>query len=161
MALASADGQKTKDKSTSVTPASDSDPVPVNSPDHSTDTGFTLAVHAGGIGGAALATDAAPSVLGDVAAARVLRVTAKRDGLMTMGGTVLRMVVADGTSLVVRPWFYDNTQLKWIPHGANVTLTAATTNTGSVTIGNLAGAKMYVQIVTNTGNVSWLGYDVV
>ncbi len=129
----------------------------IASPSHAFDASFSLAVWYTG----ALAADAAPTNLASVAAARILRCTAKRDGVMAFGGALLRTVIFDGTSLVVRPWFFDDTQAIWIPHGANITLTTATTNTGALTIGNMAGARLYVQVITNTGSVTALGYDIV
>jgi len=132
----------------------------VRSADTSNDATFSLQ-WLGIIGGAALGNDAAPTNLGSVPANRILRCTAKRNGVVTMGGMTLRMVIADGTSLVVRPWFYDDTQAIWIPHGTAQTLTAASTNTASVVVGNMGGAKFFMQITTNTGNVSALGYDFV
>lgn len=158
--LPSGNGQTTKARSVSVTFPTDVDTVPVKSPDHSTDSTFSFALQIGTIGGSALTTDSNPSVLGDVSAPRTLRVTAKRDGVMTMGGAVVRCSIADGTSLVFRPWFYDYTQARWIPIGASATLTAASTNSSTVAIGNMAGARLFTQIITNTGNVSWMGCDV-
>jgi hypothetical protein len=136
--------------------------MPVGSPDHSQDASFALAVWVGTIGGSALGTDPVPDTGGNAPAGnRILRVTAKRDGVMTLGGCNLRMVTSgDGTSIVLQPWFFDNTQNAWVKHGATVTITSATANAASIIIGNMAGAKFFVQIVTNTG-VTALAYDVV
>lgn len=123
---------------------------------HAKDKTFALATWLDLTG---LAGEANPTNLASVAAARRLRITAKRDGLVVHGLGTLRGVIFDGTSLIVRPWFYDDTLAIWVPHGANLTLTAASTSTTSVTIGNMAGALFYFQIITNTGSVTKLGYD--
>jgi hypothetical protein len=145
----------------SVAVASDQEATPVKSPDHSTDASFALAVWVGRIGGAALVADADPNTT-EPSADRVLRITAKRDGVMTFGGAAIKSVTAgDGTSLLIQPWFYDNTQRLWVKHGPVITITTATTNISTLTIGNMAGAKFFIQITTNNGGVTALGYDVV
>jgi hypothetical protein len=128
------------------------------------------AVWYGTIGGAALGNDAAPTNLASVSAARILRATARPGTIMTHGSALLRIMVANATganatTLVMRPWFYDDTLAIWIPHGANLTVTmaatfGATTNTVSALVGNIAGARVYVQVVSNTALADCIGYDV-
>lgn len=94
-------------------------------------------------------------------ASRIIRMSAKRDGLVAMGLPMLRLLGArDGTSLVVQIWFYDDSQAAWVRHDAPVTLTSATSNATNKTLGNTAGAKYFVQVVTNTGGVSAFAYDI-
>jgi hypothetical protein len=155
-------GQTTKAKSMSVVFASDQDAAPVKSPDHSTDATFALAIWVGTVGvGSGVAVDAAPNTT-EPSTDRILRITAKRDGVMTFGGAAIKTVTAgDGTSLLVQPWFYDDTQHLWIKHGPVITITTATTNISTLTIGNMAGAKFFIQVTTNNGGVTAFGYDVV
>jgi len=120
--------------------------------DHSKDKSFSLEKWVGTLGGAALSTDSDPNTSEPVTN-RVIRARAKRDGVMVMGTMLLRVVIADGTSLTFRPWMYDNHESKWIPHGNAQTVTFATGNIGNGTVlpGNIAGAKVFVQITANTG----------
>lgn len=95
-----------------------------------------------------------------VPANRILRMTAKRDAILTMGSCQLRIVTAgDGTSMVFQAWFYDNTQAQWVKLAGPITVTSATSNLGAVVVGDMAGAKFFVQATANTGGVSAFGYD--
>ncbi len=137
---------------------------------HSKDRAVSKAVWYGTIGGAALGNDAAPTNLASVTAARILRATVRPGAVMLHGLAVLRVYVANATgaaatTLVVRPWFYDDTLGIWVPHGANLTVTMgatfnATVNVTSATVGNIAGARLYVQVVSNTALADCIGYDV-
>lgn len=101
------------------------------------------------------------TVTGGVPAAnRILRMTAKRDTILTMGSAVLRTLTSgDGTSLLVQPWFYDNTQAQWVKFAGVMTITSSTSNLGALSIGGPAGAKFYLQVTANNGGVSAFGYD--
>jgi hypothetical protein len=159
--LPSGPGQVEKARSESVVVASDHDPILVKSPDHSSDTTFTLANWVGTVGTGSVATESDPNTSAPNPS-RILRITAKRDGLLGFGAAILRLLTAgDGTSLVLQPWFYDDTQAKWIKLGGAITITTATSNASSVLLGNMAGAKFFVQCVTNNGNVSAFAYDFV
>lgn len=131
----------------------------VRSRSHATDLKFAHEIWVGTIGTGTVATDPSPNTT-PPAANRILRCTAKRDALMAMGFANLRLLGArDGTSLVVQPWFYDDTQAAWVRFGAPVTLTSAAQNVTNVNVGNMAGAKFFVQVTTNTGGVSAFAYD--
>jgi hypothetical protein len=157
-ALPSGAGQKDKAHSASLVLASDHDLVQVKSPDHSSDATFAMAVWVGTVGTGTVSTDPDPNVT-PPAANRILRITPKRDGVHCFGGTDLRMLSAgDGTSIVLQPWFYDDTQARWIRYSVAVTLTTATSNTGFSLIGAMLGAKFFVQCTANTG-VSAFAYD--
>jgi len=166
--LPSGPGQTDMAHSKSVVVASDQ-VVPAASPDHSTDATFTLAVWVTNNGSAnvtgvpatanVLLTENDPNTTSP-AAARVVRVTAKRGGTQFMGGGFWRgFTNGVGTSIVVQPWYFDDTLATWIKFGPAVTITNSTTNlTAAVTMGNMAGAKFFLQITTVTGATA-LGYD--
>jgi hypothetical protein len=107
----------------------------------------------GTLGGAALATDASPNVT-PPAAARIFRYGAQRDGVMQFGGCLLRCCIADGTTLTVQAWYYDDTQALWVKMGITAVLTFSAgniANPGGFSWGNMSGAKIFFQITANTG----------
>lgn len=131
----------------------------VAGPDLSAEATFALS-WIGTVGGAALSTDSDPNSAAP-SAGRILRITGKRGALCTHSGvSVIKYVAANGTAITVQPWFYDDTRAVWIKFGGTTTITVGTTNIGTSTgaVGNMAGAKFFVQVTANAG-VTALGYD--
>lgn len=105
-------------------------------------------------GGAALAVDSDPNSV-TPSAARIM--SGPRAGfwptLMNAGGAALgpfiTLLSADGTSVTLRWWWYDDTKATWIPGTTTVTLTTAGNNFQQLRY--VLGAKTFVQVTANTG----------
>ncbi len=140
----------------------------VASASHASDATFSLAVWYGTVGGSALALDPDPNVTPPLPG-RILRYTAKRDGVLLMGGLAptqfalapsLKCAIADGTSLSAQAWYYDDSLARWIKIGAvgNFVFAAANVTNPGIQLGNHGGAKIFVQVTANVG-VTAFGYD--
>lgn len=128
---------------------------------------YALPIWYGAIGGAALATDPDPNVT-PPAANRIIKLSAKRGGLLMMGGSsglFLRVMQVGGlnvgTNISCVAWLWDDTQAKWIQHGTltNITGTNDVANLGGVAWGCMPGARIFVQITANAGSTPLLGLD--
>lgn len=66
---------------------------------------------------------------------------------------VLSVFLADGTSVQVRLWYYDDTMALWVSPTfmSATTLTYASTNMTTFAPRLMPGAKMFVQVIANTG----------
>lgn len=134
----------------------------VKSPDRSQDS-FSFAVWVGTLGGSALTPENDPNTT-PPAANRILRIGAKRGGLITQGLGNVRVVVPNGTAastITVRGWYFDTFTQTWIAFVGAVgqactvnTITSVLANTGS-----MCGAQVFVQIIANGSTTSAFGYD--
>lgn len=132
----------------------------IKSPDISA-AGFTLTTWYGTAGGAALSADASDPNTSAPAASRIHRVAGRRGSLITHGNGTVRGVAIGGTSIVLQGWWYDESIATWLKLVATTTtFTTATGLTQVLTIGNMAGAKIFFQVTSNTG-VTAIGYDVI
>jgi hypothetical protein len=112
-------------------------------------TTFTPDVVRGAIGAGALATDTAPTSA-EPDASLTARLSPKNAGIFYGSGR-LNLIAVNGTSIVVQPWWWDDTNAVWTKLGATTTVTVGTTNFAVITVGGMVGAKFFVQITTNTG----------
>jgi hypothetical protein len=107
--------------------------------------------------GSALATEANPTDLASVTGIATNlsglggRIITTPAGIFVTGGVQIIAYAVGGTSCTVRFWWYDDVKRIWIANGAVVTLTTATTNSGTTTFGCMPGSRWFAQIVTNTG----------
>lgn len=108
-------------------------------------------------GGSALTTNADPNTVGGGGAGSVAALQALGRIITTPPGPFVTSAYAlvafsyDGTSAIVRFWWYDDVQLIWVPNGNVGTLTTASTNSLAQAVGCMPGAKFYCQITSNTG----------
>jgi len=103
----------------------------------------------GSIGAGAIALDQEPTT-SEPPAERVFRFPADL-GVAVNGQGRVAVMAANGTSIQVRLWWFDDTAMKWFAFGAASTITVATTNFLAFNVGNMVGAKFFVQILANTG----------
>jgi len=102
--------------------------------------------------GTPIGTDAAPTNLASVAAARRIAI---RPGIFMSAGTAINAFALDGSSTIVgRFWWYEASVDLWIPNGAGLTLTTATTNSGVNTHGAMPGALWHFQVTANAGGTT-------
>lgn len=104
------------------------------------------------ITGAPIGTDTAPTNLASVPEAR--RITVPSGIFVTPGLSLIAYAIDGSSTIVGRFWWYDHVQLIWVPNGAGVTLTTATTNSGAVTIGCMPGALHHFQVTANAGSTT-------
>ena len=69
----------------------------------------------------------------------------------TLTSTNISPCAADGTSVTVRAWWYDDTQSLWIPESSGPTLTYASTNVSNIAMRCMPGVKHFLQVTSNTG----------
>lgn len=129
-------------------------PLPVASPDRSTDSTFALSVW---VQGAPVTTDSAPTNLASVSAGRIVRGSGKKGSVAIMGTGTVRVACIGGTSVAVIPWYYDNTLSVWVGLSAAVTVNAGQSTAFQAQA--FYGAKIFIQITTVTGGVTAVGYD--
>lgn len=131
----------------------DNAPMPVATPDRST---WTITHVEGTLGVGSLAADASdPNTVSP--GARAVRLSGANAAPNGAGASAIIAVVLDGTSLVLRPWIYDDVATKWYRFVPDVTVLAATIGGSAVLVASmpaLVGAKFFLQIITNTGTVS-------
>lgn len=105
-----------------------------------------------GVSGAAIGTDAAPTTLASVAAAR--RIPIPKRALMTPALQISAFAIDGSGTCAGRFWWHDAERNLWVPNGAAVTLTTLTTNSGVNTVGCMPGSLWFFQVTANTGNTT-------
>lgn len=103
--------------------------------------------------GSPIASDAAPTNLASVDPSR--RITYPRGFLLSSTAAMCAFAL-DGTSIVVRNWFYDIGIDLWIPNGTTGTLVSATANSLIQVVGYMPGALFFTQVVSNAGGTTKL-----
>lgn len=99
--------------------------------------------------------------------ANVIKVTAKRGGILLIGAPLIRYFVVGGTTnITIQAWYYDDGLGLWVRFtnqissmvDNNTGANTATTGTGAV-----PGSKWYPQVIVNNSatGVQKLGYDIV
>jgi len=110
---------------------------------------FSANVIVGTVGGGALPNDADPNEA-EPPAERVFRFPSDL-GLSINGQSRVVIIIVGGTSLTYRGWWFDDTARKWFALGGAATITQATTNIAALGVGSMVGAKIFVQMVANSG----------
>lgn len=115
---------------------------------------FTMYAWEGSIGGGALAVDVNDPNVSAPAPARI-RQQVSGGCLVKPSGGALRIYCANGTTVTLVPWFYDDVKARWFQWAAafNVTPTVP----GNLFAGAMFGVKWFFQITANTG-VEMMGY---
>lgn len=81
-----------------------------------------------------------------------------RPGIFVTPGLQLTAFAVDGSSTCVgRFWWYDRSVDLWIPNGTTVTLTTASTNSGTAPVGCMPGCLHHFQVTANAGSVTKIG----
>lgn len=104
------------------------------------------------ITGAPISTDAAPTNLASVPAAR--RITTPPGIFVTSALNLVAFAVDGSSTCIVRFWWHDDVLDLWVPNGNLGTLTTASTNTLSQVIGCMPGCLFYCQVTANAGNTT-------
>jgi hypothetical protein len=103
------------------------------------------------IEGAAGFTDAGdPNSIGLAALTTAGRIIRTPPGIFVTPGLSISAFAADGTSAVVRFWWFDDVKALFVPFGATATLTTASTASTTTAVGCMPGAKFVCQVTTNT-----------
>lgn len=117
------------------------------------------------ITGSPISVDADPNSIGGGGAGSLAalqtagRVITTPEGIVMTSSMTLVFAAYDGASTcIVRAWWFDDAMLLWVPNGATSTLTTATSNASVSTIGCMPGAKFYLQVTANAGNVTKLAF---
>jgi len=158
MNLRSGDGPTTKARSKSITLATD-EILEVSMPEanefRSLGTGIGVWLDPGG----AIPTENDPNTTMP-ARERVFRILAPYGTVPLPSQGSLRGWVVDGTSLGMAPWVFDDVKQLWVRLGAAASITSAN-GTGFI-IASLGagflGAKIFIQIASNTGGVTKAAY---
>lgn len=136
----------------------------VRSRDHSKDATFSLAIWRSN-GGSPLAVESNPNAV-PPNPANVIKVTAKRDGLMLIGTAVLRYFVIGGTTnMTIVAWNYDDALGLWVRFTNQISSlvdNGTGANSATTSVAGMVGSKWYPQVVVNdaTTGVLKLGYDI-
>lgn len=98
--------------------------------------------------GVTIPNDSPPTNLASVASGRRMQIP--KGILLTTGLGIVGFAI-DGTSCVIRFWWYDAAHDIWVANGATGTLTTGSTNTLINTVGCMPGSLWHCQVVSNVG----------
>ena len=107
---------------------------------------YSAKIIRGTSGGAAISTDAVPSVGSPPLAANVARVELR--GGAEAPPQKLWLMAGNGTTITATAWVFDATMNLWLQLGS---MTATPSAPGSLVIPNILGASLFLQVTGNTG----------